>query len=283
MITHKKGFTLIELMVVISIISVMSSIILVSLNTARTKARFGAAQQFSSSMYQSFGASAFAHWSFDDSSSLGADSSGNNLNFTLNGGPVAISDGAIRGAIRFDGVNDYVSVNTAVGSSLRDINKNGGTISLWVRPLVANQSLLFFNGISNQGVRMYLSYESGQPVFTRGVGANPYKVYQGQKTNVGEWHHMALSWTSSNVMSAYYDGVRIGGGSYTGPTSGESLLTIEIAKHTYTDSLTGAIVNLYFNGDIDEVLIHSGVLSDSEIHSLYLAGLEEMNQNFARK
>ncbi|MFA6464090.1 MAG: prepilin-type N-terminal cleavage/methylation domain-containing protein [Candidatus Paceibacterota bacterium] len=37
--SHKKGFTLIELMVVISIISLLSSIVLTSLNTARVRAR----------------------------------------------------------------------------------------------------------------------------------------------------------------------------------------------------------------------------------------------------
>ena len=47
---NKKGFTLVELLVVIAIIGILSSVAVVNLNSARVKARVGAAQGSLSSL-----------------------------------------------------------------------------------------------------------------------------------------------------------------------------------------------------------------------------------------
>ena len=63
-----KAFTLVELLVTISIISVISSTILVSLNSARDKSKISAGVQLESSLYQNFGIDEVGIWNLDDNS-----------------------------------------------------------------------------------------------------------------------------------------------------------------------------------------------------------------------
>lgn len=124
----KNGFTLIELLVVISIIGMLASIILVSLQNARNKARLGSGLQFESSIYQALGGSIVAEFDFDDPSNLLKDTSGRNANGSWVGTPATAAAGIKNGAIDF---------NFGGGISLPDAdlsNSTGFTVSAFVYP-----------------------------------------------------------------------------------------------------------------------------------------------------
>ncbi len=110
----KSGFTIMEVMVVISIISLLASIFIASYKNSTDKARIAGALLFSNSINGVLSDSLYAYWPMDELNNSGVtpDMSGNGLNAAITNypspgsntaDPTLVPNAIIRGGISFPG------------------------------------------------------------------------------------------------------------------------------------------------------------------------------------
>ena len=232
---YKSGFTLVELLVVISIIGMLASIMLVAFSSAKDKARLASAIQFATANYRSFGATAIGYWDFSDGSgTLGAlpahDQGPNNRQLVNGTYPSAPFKMTRASGISPLGQGYSLTHNSAVG------DYGVATVGTSLSPLPYVSDLVSQNIIASAWIQLISAPSSastiiGTSLTNSSIGYTPIRIYAGADgffhcasdmiqiggtsidisfgaTTDAKWHHVLCSINGQTLkVTTVFDGV----------------------------------------------------------------------------
>lgn len=261
-----KGFTMIEILLVIGIIGLLASITLVVANEAREKASRANVINFAAQIHHALGAYAKGIWDFEEGPPAGTatDSSGNGNNGTINGATWTDDTPSKKGyALSFDGDGDYVEVG--------DVNLLSGatqfTIMYWVKPGrdLQEEPISWYGGVGE-----LTEYSLGWQGWTDGVTVDFY--------DTSGTRHFTDTWDQYLLKDQWYHIVGVYDGAYLKVYINGELIRQEyegsFTVRTSTNTLRIGYCQGYWNGIIDDVRIYSEAFSLGQIKKIYAQGLK---------
>lgn len=251
----KKGFTVIELMLVISIIALLSSIILISLRSARDKAKIAASLTFSNQIKSVIGLETLGEYKFENNLNDTFSPYGNNGSW-IGGGAVNYADSGNSNLGKSISLDGFHYVQIPYSSSLYPRTDLAVTVEAWIKP-IAYPTGSFWSVILAKNGYFILAYDQNATI-DFWIMCDGYGIQSGPssiKVELGKWHHIAATFIpvsgTNNKVEIYIDGiVRYKSGNFS--FGGDPL-------DPYAPILIGACSGCgydNFNGLIDEVRIY---------------------------
>lgn len=278
-IKKEKGFSIIELMVVIAIVAILTSAGLLYTKSKREDAKIAGALQFRNSLNNVLGAYIVGSWKFEGSNGEeGYDDSGYENDCSLKGS---------------GGTALYVSsVHNSLGQALRiknrwlDCGTSDNRPNLF-SPIITMEAWAKANSLSNNkrgivtnkysdnyGINLYMSNNNiGARI---GNGTTFKDITTDWKPSIGDWYHIAVTYNPKNQKAILYVNGKIEKELSSGVLSYRSGTNFFAIGCNLKSNAGNCSNNGLFDGDIDEVKIYNESLIFAQIKKNYAQGLKRL-------
>lgn len=268
MLKKIRAFTLIEILVVITIIGLLLAVAITIFPQATNKARMAKSLKFSQTIHNSIGVDLVATWNGDEGGNGTCDGKdlcdqSGYLNHGVNNGVIWDTDtpSGDNYSLNFNNVGDYISVTPTLG-----LNLSNKTIEVWIKTTQDNTAII---GQKDSSGEWALLIRNGHIRYVDIVN-NTY--IEGEKTiNDGQWHHIVAIAPISGLGNIIYVDSKVD------------------AKKAITNTPSGGIVyigscskiavglcgNSYYLGRMDDIRIYNKAMNATEVEKNYAEKIGE--------
>ena len=268
---NQRAFTLVEILVVIAVIGLLSSIIFATTAGSREQAQIAKTLQWSRNIQSLLGADAVGIWNLDEDPAVHdtviADLSGWGNNGTLKTSDGATNKsvpGVVNNALSFDGVNDYVdcgSPDDYPGIKTFEIwwNRQGMSIdqTYHVHRLLDGNNGDYGLNLTKAG-RIKIIYRDAENNLSEAYYDPP---------SISDWYHIVGTFEDDDKARLYVNGELKGTSNAIGDIYWSG---------NYNLIIMGGSTLRYVPGIADEARVYDRALTIAQIESQYYAGLNRL-------